>query len=58
MKNQLKGINFILFGIILMLFSIIDPWIPIFEEAILLIPWAGVVCGIIGLRFSLKNEDE
>lgn len=58
MKKQLQGISFILFGIILIMFSMIDPWIPIFEDALThLTPWIGVLCGIIGLIFSFTKED-
>ena len=31
MKAQLRGIALLLFGILLMLFSIVDPWIPIID---------------------------
>ena len=58
MKKQLQGISFILFGIILIMFSMLDPWIPIFEDALThLIPWIGILCGIIGLVFSFSKEE-
>ena len=58
MKKQLQGISFILFGIILILFSMINPWVPILGDAILyLCPWLGILSGIIGLAFSFGKED-
>ncbi len=32
MKKQMQGIGLMLFGIIMMLFSMINPWIPIFDD--------------------------
>ena len=59
MKKQLQGISFILFGIILMLFAMIDhPLTPIFDDELsVLAPWIGVLCGIVGLVFSFSKED-
>lgn len=58
MKKQLQGISFILFGIILILFSMINPWVPILGDAIPYIcPWLGIFSGIIGLAFSFSNEE-
>lgn len=56
MKKQLQGISLILFGIIMMMFSALDPWVPVFDDA-LTAPalWAGVVCGIVGLIVSFKK---
>ena len=56
MKKQLQGISLILFGIILEIFAVIDPWVPIFESVLTVVAvWAGVICGIVGLVFSLKK---
>lgn len=33
MKKQLQGISLILFGIIMMMFSALDPWVPVFDDA-------------------------
>ena len=57
MKKQLQGIALILFGILLMLVALIDPWIPVIEDIgsniILLI---GLASGIVGLIFTFKKE--
>lgn len=58
MKKQLQGISLILFGFLMMLFSMLDPWIPILGDALtILVPWIGVFCGIVGLVFSFSKED-
>lgn len=57
MKKQLQGISLILFGFMLMMFSVLDPYVPFvgefFTETAL---WAGLVFGIAGLVFSFKKE--
>lgn len=55
MKKQLQGINFILFGIMLMMFARIDPWIPFVGSLSFIALWAGLVSGIVGVIFSLKK---
>ncbi len=58
MNRQLKGIALILFGILLLIFSIIDPWIPIINSDFLddIELWTGFILGIVGLIFALKND--
>ncbi len=57
MNRQLKGIALILFGILMLIFSIIDPWIPIIDGAFSTIAlWGGLLPGIVGLIFALKND--
>ena len=57
MNRQLQGIALILFGIILILIAICDPWIPIIEDIgsdiILLL---GLALGVVGLIFNFKKE--
>jgi len=57
MKKQLQGISLILFGILLILVAMVDPWIPIVDgvsSPIFLI--AGIVLGIVGVFLSFKSE--
>lgn len=57
MKKQLQGISLILFGIILMIFSLIDPWVPIIDDLLTPIAlWGGVVSGVVGLIFSFQKD--
>ncbi len=57
MNRQLKGIALILFGILMLIFSIIDPWIPIIDSAFSTIAlWGGLLLGIVGLVIALKND--
>lgn len=57
MKKQLQGIALILFGILLMMFSVIDPWIPIVDDLFTpIVFWGGLVSGIIGLVLSFQKE--
>lgn len=58
MKTQLKGIALLLFGILLMLFSIVDPWIPIIDVPSLLAWPSGPVCGAAGLVLAFKKEKD
>ncbi|MBR2046153.1 MAG: hypothetical protein IJ958_08485 [Agathobacter sp.] len=57
MKNQLKGIALILFGIIWMMFSMLDPWVPIIDDATILGPFIGLACGVVGIIFAFKSEE-
>ena len=58
MKKQLQGISFILFGILLMMITTIDPWVPIIEDVFTSITlWVGLISGIIGIIFSFMKED-
>lgn len=58
MKKQLQGISLILFGILLMLFCVLDPWIPIVDDILnnTLFLWGGLVSGIIGLFFVFTDK--
>ena len=56
MKAQLRGIALLLFGILLMLFSIVDPWIPIIDVPSLFAWPSGLACGIAGLVLAFKKE--
>ena len=58
MKTQLKGIALLLFGILLMLFSIVDPWIPIIDVPSLLAWPSGLACGAAGLVLAFKKEKD
>ena len=53
MKKQLQGISLILFAAVLMLYAMIDPWIPIISD----IPTDLVaVCAlVVGLVWSFKK---
>ena len=58
MRKQLQGIAFILFGMLLVLIAIIDPWIPIIDGAgqpLLLL--LGLVMGVVGLVFSFSKDN-
>lgn len=58
MKKQLQGISFILFGILLMMITTIDPWVPIIEDVFTSITlWVGLISGIVGIIFSFMKED-
>ncbi len=57
MNRQLKGIALILFGIFLFIYSIIDPYIPPFEDVLSKIFFGvGFILGIVGLVIALKND--
>ena len=56
MKKQLQGISLILFGIMLILFSMVNPWLPIVGGIpAFLAFWVGLASGIVGLVFSFRN---
>ena len=58
MKNQLKGICLILFGIIWMMFSMLNPWVPIFDSLLSEVaPFIGLACGVVGVMSAFKNEE-
>ena len=58
MKKQLQGISFILFGILLMMITTIDLWVPIIEDVFTSITlWVGLISGIVGIIFSFMKED-
>lgn len=57
MKKQLQGIALILFGILLAVFALFDPWLPIIDSSIAdFANYASVVMGIIGLILVFKKE--
>ena len=58
MKHQLKGISFLLFAIVLMLYAVVgSPWLPIIGSISSdLISTIGLVSAIIGLVLSCKKD--
>lgn len=58
MKYQLKGISFLLFAMVLMLYAVIgSPWLPIIDSISSdLISTIGLVSAIIGLVLSCKKD--
>ena len=58
-KKQLQGICLILFAIVLILFAMLDPWIPVIGELLppALLAFGGLVTGITGLVLALKKEN-
>lgn len=57
MKKQLQGIALILFGILLAVFALFDPWIPIIGSYIAdFANYASLAVGIIGLVLMFKKE--
>lgn len=57
MKHPLAGISLILFGILLVLFSLADPWVPVLGTALTPIAlWAGLACGIARLASALRSR--
>ena len=58
MKKQLQGISLIFFAVVLMLYAMIDPWIPIISELPSdLVAVCALVVGIVGLVWSFKKEN-
>ena len=59
MRRPLQGIACILFGILLILVRMIDPWIPIVEDAgVTIIFICGIIFGIIGVVLSFKKDEK
>ena len=60
MENQLRGISLILIGILLAVFSTIDPWLPILggDVGSILIPVLSLVVSIIGLWLCFKRKKD
>ncbi|MBD5084269.1 MAG: hypothetical protein HDT33_04185 [Clostridiales bacterium] len=57
MRKQLQGIAFILFGMLLVLIAMLDPWVPILDGAVQpLLLLLGLVMGIVGLALSLSKD--
>ena len=58
MKYQLKGISFLLFAMVLMLYAVLgSPWLPIIDSISSdLISTIGLVSAIIGLVLSCKKD--
>ena len=59
MKHQLKGISFLLFAIVLMLYAVVGcPWLPILGSLPSdLISLVGLAFAIAGLVRCFKKED-
>lgn len=58
MKRLWTGFAWILFGILLVLISFRDPWIPVIEPPSDFWSLAGLVCGIIGLVLVIHGNEE
>ena len=61
MKKQIQGLALILFGILLMLLAIVDPYIiPIIGDiGSDIIIWIALVLGIIGVALNfIKTKEE
>lgn len=57
MRKPLQGIAFILFGMLLVLIAVFDPWIPILDGAVQpILLLLGLAMGIAGLVFSLSKD--
>ncbi len=57
MNRQLKGIALILFGILLMIVAVIDPWIPVIGDVgRALLPVLAFAAGIAGLALCFVKE--
>ena len=57
MRRQLQGISLILFGILLALFALVNPWIPIIDDLLGTISgYASIICGIIGVIKKKKKD--
>ena len=55
MKHPLAGISLIL----LVLFSLADPWVPVLGSGLTPIAlWAGLACGVAGLVSTLRSRPE
>ena len=57
MRKQLQGIGCILFGMLLSLIAMVDPWVPGFGGAsqwLLLL--LGLMMGIVGLVLLFQND--
>ena len=59
MKRQLQGIALILIGILLAIYTIIDPWLLVLGGDVgrVLIPVASVAISIIGLVLCFTEKD-
>ena len=58
MRKQLQGTGFILFGILLVLIAMVDPWVPVLggvSQPLLLL--LGLVMGIVGLVFLFQKDN-
>ena len=57
MKRQLQGIALILFGVLLAVFALFNPWLPIVGSYIAdFANYASVIVGVLGLFFVFKKE--
>lgn len=59
MNRQLKGIALILFGILLMIVAVIDPWIPVIGDVgRALLPVLAFAAGIVGLALCFAKKKD
>ena len=57
MRKQLQGLSLILFGILLALFALVNPWIPIIDDLLGTVSgYASIICGIIGIILALDRK--
>ena len=57
MKRQLQGIALILFGVLLAVFALFNPWLPIVDSYIAdFANYASFIVGVIGLFFVFKKD--
>ena len=58
MRNKLRGIAFILFGLLLVYtMNVWDPWVPVIEDFLLPVcNAAGLLFGLLGLIFACRPD--
>lgn len=56
MRSSSTGFAWILFGILLVLISFRDPWIPVIELPGDFWSLAGLLCGIVGLALVIRGN--
>ncbi len=57
MNRQIKGIGLLLFGIQLVIFAVIDPWLPVLGNlGQVALPLLSLICGGAGLILCLKGR--
>ena len=56
-EKTVTGNFSLLFGILLALFALVNPWIPIIDDLLGTISgYASIICGIIGVILALKKD--
>ena len=55
--RQLRGIALLLFSIAILIYAILDPWMPIISFSSDLPGFVGLVCAIAGLVLVFKKRD-